>query len=331
MADIENVKKQADSEQQRRIADEFGEQQRRTTAYLVSAMVEASLRPNWFQQGSSFVLGLLRIARETGNDMLLTASQARSQIESLRAKGLEAAQDVKHKLELAGNKTLETAQEAKLRSLETAHDMKHKLELAGENLSKKSQETAQDMKVKLQGRLELAQGAALEAKQNLQSTAQQGISKVQEVAERLKGVSLGLVDSARDRVNQAWENLTHNSNMAFVILEEETERQYRLNSENQVFAISNAFKVAGLFKGLAPEFYRPSSEPSSAYYGKLLEEGERARRVKQDATDKTALVNAAATSRLIAQKFAVPQIPLAPAKAQHVEEIKVSKPLIATM
>jgi len=331
LADIESVKQQADGEQQRRLSDTYGEQQRRTTAYLVSAMVEASLRPNWFQQGSSVVLQLLKIARQSGNNVLLTASQARTHLNSLKIKGREAALDVKQKFEFAGNKTLESAQDAKLKSLETAQDLKHKLEMAGENLSKKSQETAQDMKAKLQGGLESAQGAALEAKQNLQSTAQLSLSKVQEVAGRLKGVSLGLVDTAIDRVNSAWDNLTHNSNLAFVILEEETERQYRLTSENQVFAITNAFRVASLFKALAPEFYRPSSEPSGAYYCKLVEEVERARRTKQDATDKTARVNAWATSRLITQKFAAPVIPLAPAKAVFVEEIKITKPLPLTM
>jgi len=313
-ADIELVIKLENAEQQRRIADSVGEQQRQTNAYLVSAMMESSLRPNWFHQGSAFVLELLRVARTTGDKILLTASQAKRRVDELRLKGIETAQDVKSKLEAAGTKGIDTAQ-----------DVKHKLGAAGDNISKKGLETAQDVKLKLQGGLESAQDTALGLKANIQGTAQRGLDKVQEVATRVKNASMGLVL----KVNEAWENITYNSNLTFVILEEETERQYRMASENQSFAIMNAFRVAGLIKALAPELYTATSEPSSAYYAKLLGEIERARRIKQDSTDKTAQLNGAATSRLISQKFA-PAAPL-PAKAAFVEEIKVTKPLTATM
>jgi len=326
-----------DAEQSRRLSDEAGEQQKRTTAYLVSAMVEASLRPNWFQQGTSYVLDLLRVAKHTGNDILLTASQAREKVEGLGQRGIETARDLKLKLERTSSEGLASAQEA-------ARDARQKLEQAGETISKKSKETAQGVTSKVQGTAEdlkakvqekahvaseVAQETALGWKQNLQSTASKGLEKVQEVTQRLKNLSFSLAD----RVAEKWESMSHNSLMAFVVLEEEKERIYRMNLENQFWAVKNAFAVSALIKQLAPEFYRPDFEPSSNYYTKMMEESERARRIKFDQFNNTASTNAGAVSRLIANKFASATVTPLPAmaKPQFVDAIHVTRPLTPTM
>jgi len=174
------------------------------------------------------------------------------------------------------------------KGLETAAEVKHKVEEVG----LRAQETS---KLKLQDTLDSAGGIA-----------HQGLEKVQEVAQKIKDMSLSFFG----KFNQAWSNLSENTNLAFAVLEEENERQWRLNSELEAYAILNALCISNLLKETAPALYRPAIEPSRKYSTRLIEEYERNRRCLQDAADHTSLQNASAISRLILQKFAVVSAPI---------------------
>jgi len=274
--DIELVNKLEDGEQKRRIADTLGEQQRRYVANQVAEIVSTSLRPSWFNQGSTYVFSLLKMARNAGNDLLRS-----SQVRAMNAK-----------LQVVGQKGIATA-------AATAADVKHKLEEVGlrvqESSKVKLHDTIETSKLKLHDTLESANGIA-----------HQGLEKVQEVAQKLKNVSLGFFG----KVSQTFTNLSENTNLAFAVLEEENERQWRLNSELEAYAILNALCVSSLLKETAPALYRPFAEPDRKYSTRLLEDYERTRRCLRDAADHTSITNAKAVSSLILQKFSVPIAPL---------------------
>jgi len=323
---IIRVKRWADEEQKRRIADKTGEQQRRYIANQVSEIITTNLRPSWFHKGSSYFFSLLKVARNAGTDLLrssqVQAMNAKTQIthgvETVGNKATETVQDVKLKVGAVGQRATETAQDVKhkveavgQRATETAQDVKHKVEFAGQ----KAQETSQDVKVRIQEKIGVAQGVA-----------HQGFEKVQEVAHKLKNASLNLFG----KVNQVFSYFSENTNLAFAVLEEENERAWRLNSEIEVFAILNALCISSLFKDMAPEFYRPAFEPTRKYSTKLIEEYERSRRVLAHLADRTALNNAKAVSLLIEAKFRV--LPCAlPPKTEVVETITFNAPMTAAM
>lgn len=308
--DIEKVIRWEEEEQQRRIADTEGEQQRRQLALQVSTeVVSSSLRPNWFRKGTSYVFNLLRLAREAGNNALRSSQiqQLSARLQVVGHKGIATAQDLQATV---SNKAQHTAQDAKLKIQDTTQDAKLKI-----------QETTQDAKLKIQ---ETTQ----DVKNKLQEVANQGIEKVQEVAKKLKNASLDVIN----RVGKAFHNLSENTNLAFAVLEEESERAWRLNSDIEVYSILNALRVSSLLKETAPALYRPAFEPTRKYSTRLLEENERHRRAAEALGDRTAIDNAKAISRLMEDKFrAAPIAPPLPAKAEHIEEIKVTKPFIAAM
>lgn len=314
--DIAKIIRWEEEEQQRRLADTLGEQQRRQIANKVSSdIVSSSLRPNWFRQGTSYVFNLLRVAREAGNKALRSSQiqQISARLQIAGQRGIASAQDLQATV---SNKAQHTAQDAKLKFQETTQDAKLKLQETAQDAKLKFQETTQDVKSKIQEKIGSAQGVA-----------QQGIEKVQEVAKKLKSASLKVFN----RVGQAFHNLSENTNLAFAVLEEESERAWRLNSDIEVFAITNALRVSSLLKDTAPALYRPAFEPTRKYSTRLLEENERHRRAAEALGDRTAIDNAKAISRLIEDKFrAVPIAPL-PAKAEHVPEIKISTPYTAAM
>jgi len=267
-----------EEERYRRMSDIYGEQQRRFAAHQVSEIVVTSLRPSWFQKGSTYVFNLFHMAREAGTSILRS-----SQVRAMSAR-----------LQVAGHKGIATAQ-----------DVKHKVEVA----SHKAQETSHDVKVKLQETLESAQGVA-----------HQGVEKVEEVVHKLKDVSLKIYG----KVNKVWSNLSENAGLAFAVLEEENERVYRMNSDNETYAVLNGLRVSNLIKELSPEFYKPSCEPTRNYTTKLLEEIERSRRVHEAFYDHTAINNAMSVSLLIEQKFSV-GIPLSTKGLVAKEEISDQK------
>lgn len=292
--DIDLVNKLEDEEQKRRIADVLGEQQRRNAAHQVSEIISTSLRPSWFNKGSAYALELIKVARQAGNKLLRS-----SQVRQMSAK-----------IQVVGQRGIASAQ-AK------AQDVKHKAEIVGH----RAQETSHDVKLKLQDTLDSAE-----------TIAQQGIEKVQEVAKKIKKVSLKFFG----KVSQAVNNLSENTNLAFAVLEEENERQTRLNGELEVYAILNALRVSALLKDTAPALYRPAFEPTRKYSTRLIEEYERSRRSLADAADHTAINNAKAVAQLIQQKFSAPITPLrkveAPLrKVEIIEAPKVKKTLGAAM
>jgi hypothetical protein len=270
--DITKVKRAANEEQQRRIKDVIGEQQKRNNAYKVSEIITTNLRPNWFQQGTTYAFNILQVARDAGNKAL-RSSQVRA---------------VSARLQIAGQKGVATAQ-----------DVKHRVEVVGSKAQEKAQETSQDVKLKLQ-----------------------------EVAQKLKNVSLKVFG----KVSQAFTNLSENTNLAFAVLEEEGERTWRLNSETEAYAILNALRVSSLIKETAPALYRPAFEPTRKYSTRLLEENERARRSTQDLIDFTALNNAKAISLLIANIFRTTPAPLPiKEKSKAAQPTKVNTPSTAAM
>lgn len=330
--ELVKVKRWEDEEQKRRMVDILGEQQRRYCANQVAEIVSTTLRPSWFQKGTSYVFNILGMARKAG-DSLLRSSQVQAmnaRIQIAGQKGIATAQNVAHSVEGSIHKAQETSQDVKLKLQEkigaaqgvahhglgkvqeTALDVKHKVEVAGH----KAQETSQDVKVKLQEKIGVAQ-----------DVAHHGLEKVQEVALKLKSVSLKLFG----KVNEVWSNLSENTNLAFAVLEEENERAWRLNGETEIFAIINGLTISSLFKEMAPEFYRPTFEPTRKYSTKLIEQYECTRRVTEDLSDRTAVNNAKAVSSLIEAKFRAVAPSAFPPKVEILEEEKPKTPMTAAM
>jgi len=220
------------------------------------------------------------------------------------------------KIQVVGQRGIASAQA-------TAQDVKHKAEVVGH----RAQERSQEVKSKLHDTIESAE-----------NIAQQGIEKVQEITQKIKNVSLKFFG----KVSKAVNNLSENTNLAFAVLEEENERQTRLNGELEVYAILNALSVSCLLKETAPALYRPAFEPTRKYSTRLIEEYERQRRNLADAADHTAINNAKTVSQLIQQKFSAPIAPLrkvqAPLrvveverKVEVIEAPKSKKPIGAAM
>jgi hypothetical protein len=214
----------------------------------------------------------------------------------------------------AGNKALHSSQitalSAKLqvaghKGFSKAQELKNSLELAGT----KAQETTSDVKHLIQEKFESVQ------------------EKVSEVTKKLKSVSLKFLG----KVNQTFTHISENTNLAFAVLEEEGERQRRLTSELEAYAILNALRVSSLLKELAPAFYRPAFEPTRKYSTRLLEENERARRQIVDLSDHIAINNAKNIAELITNKFTAPAPISLPTKVEPVSEPAKIKPSTAAM
>jgi len=335
--DVKTVCRLEDEEQQRRIMDTFGEQLKRSAAAQVSEIFSTTLRPGWFQKGSAYVFHLLRVARSTGSEILsssqLRALSAKIQIASDR--GLNKVHDLKQSFDVAGEtatiavlnakfKVQETLDETIEKAQETSRDVKVKMLTASENVKSTSQDVSHDVVAKLQG-------TSHDVKLKLQETFAAAQEKIQAGTQKLRNASLELLGKVLTAIMQLIESVrAANSRITYSVLEEDSERIRRMNSETEATAIANAFAVSSLIKELGPEFYRPAEEPRSTYTTQMLEDIERKRRESQDSTDNTAVKNARAVSTLV-KNYTTPVEVIPPAKVEFVEEIKVHKPMGATM
>lgn len=309
--DIKEVKRLADEEQARRINDTNGEAQRKMVAHNVSDMFSLNTRSNWFQQGSSFVFQLLNVAREKASNISAIAAQ----------KGRETASDVKQKLDTVSYKGKVVAQDVKVKVTDAG---KKGIQLSTEMTSmatQKSKDTANDIKSKVTTTTQDAQNKGAETLSGVQNLLKEKLGTAQAT---LQGAALKIKSSSLNLWEKVNTTLTKKTNLAFLLLEEETERAYRMNSETQVYAILNALSVSFLIKDIGYEFYRPASEPSHAYATKMLEQLEQSRRIVNDMSDQTAVKNAKAVSDLIVHKFRAitpPPAALVAAKAEVIAEI----------
>jgi len=139
--------------------------------------------------------------------------------------------------------------------------------------------------------VEATQDAVIKA----QEMAHQGVELAQSMAEK-SGIS-SLIHGAIDKVNDIWEDVSSTFVWAKVVELEEAERERRILSDNESRSILNAQKLSGLVKDL--EIYKPAEEPNTLYGTKLLEEMERSRRVWQDTTGRTAIVNAQGVAEVV--------------------------------
>jgi len=314
------VNKLEEEERIRRIFDKDGEALRRLLAHEVAELVGAALRPSWFQQGSSYVFRLLGVAREAGSNILRS-----SQVENISAKlqiaGQKAyatSQGLAHKVEEVGHRAQEFPGEVKLKfqeKLAAAQDVAHQKWEKVEDVAHQKWEKVGDA---AHHGIEKANSGLEEVTHTVGDVAQQGIEKTQDIIHKLKHLSLNVIG----KVNQVISSYTYNTNLAFAVLEEENERAYRLNSDDEVYAILNAMAVASLFKELAPEFYKPTFEPTRGYSTRLLEEIERKRRIREGVWDHTPIDHATAISHWIEQRFNRPILPIRETKKHVIEEVK---------
>jgi len=344
-----------EEEQQRRLVDKDGEHARRNVALQVSEIISTTLRPGWFYQGSSHAFHLWKLTRDTkklfrstmrtvsanlletvkitgalGMEVQCKIENAGEEAQKMLHNSFVAAQDKisgvahhssekakqeLHKVECVAKENSFKAKEGLAKGLE-------KVECAAHQSTEKVKEGLEKVENAAHQSLEKANSAKNVSLERASSAAHVGLSKAQQIIHKIKEAGLRLFGKA----GQLPVVVTDKVNVAFAVFEEECERNYRATSGFQLYAIFNAFATAQLIKDLAPELYRPTFEPNHRYGAKLVEELERARRMRAVLFDSTAKKNANAVATLITQKVAATatqQPVLLKAKKEYIEEPQV--------
>jgi len=306
--DYKMVRRMEAEERSRRIEDIYGESIRKANAQKVSKMFAFSSHP----EASAYLSEILGLARQTGHNLLKYSQTKASQMtadfsEFTRKKGYKASESLQENFDIASQKGIQTVYALKDATTQKAFQM---TSAVSDKTGEKTYGVSTSLRDKLDGalnslgvttnhRAQKASAKASELSQTAMAAAKEQLDNASTVAHQASTKARSLSISLLEKVNQS---LSHNTDMAYISLQENTERAYRLSSDNASYAILNGLMVSNLIKDLGCEYYRPASEPSRLYSTRLLEQYERSSRISRDITG-IAANKSRMVSKLIKEKF----------------------------